>query len=198
MKLILLNIHLLSLAVALGSMSIAEHLISERVIFVRVKQFTTDVYDTVLFASHTVTVALLLLWLSGIGFIVLGYLDDPGYIENQKIWAKVSIVFLMSINGVYIHRTLLPRLLQVSQGGALIRDAGESARFRLSFCASIAGWLLAAFYGTAKFLNNGYQYAELFGLYLAIVVLLFAFSYLVRPEKRKVQQPAAAEAEISY
>ncbi len=37
MKLILLNIHLLSLAVALGSMLVAEHLISERVIFVPTK-----------------------------------------------------------------------------------------------------------------------------------------------------------------
>jgi hypothetical protein len=198
MKLILINIHLLSLAVALGSMLVAEHLISERVIFVRTKRFTMDVYDTVLFASHTVTVALVLLWLSGIGFVVLGYLDDPAYIENQKIWAKVSIVFVMSLNGVYIHRALLPRLLQVSQGSALIRDAWESVRFRLSFCASIAGWLLAAFYGTAKFLNNGYQYAELFGLYLAIVAVLFALSYLVRPEKGALQASAATEAETGY
>ncbi len=157
-----------------------------------------DVYDTVLFASHTVTIALLLLWLSGIGFIVLGYLDDPAYIENQKIWAKVSIVFLMPLNGIYIHRALLPRLLQVSQGGALIRNAGESVRFRLSFCASIAGWLLAAFYGTAKFLNDGYQYADLCGFYLTIVAVLFALSYLVRPKKGTVQASATAEAATSY
>ncbi len=194
MKLILLNIHLLSLALALGSMLIAEHLISERVIFARKKPFTTDVYETVLFASHVVSVALLLLWLSGVGFVVLGYLDNPGYIENQKIWAKVSIVFLMSLNGIYIHRTLLPKLLEVTQGGSFIHDAAESAGFRLSFSASIAGWLLAAFYGTAKFLNQGHQYAELFGLYLAIVILLFAASYLVRPESKEVPQSETADA----
>jgi len=187
MKLILLNIHLLSLAVALGSMLIAEHLISERILFGRRKPFSADVYETVLFSSRAVSVALLLLWLSGAGFIVLGYLDDPAYIANQKIWAKVSIVLLMSINGVYIHRTLLPRLLEVSQGGSLIRDAAESVRFRLSFSASIAGWLLAAFYGTARFLNHGYLYSELFGLYLAIVVLLFGLSFLVRPDSKVLQ-----------
>ena len=135
------------------------------------------------------SVALLLLWLSGVGFVVLGYLDDPGYIENQKIWAKVSIVLLMSLNGIYIHRTLLPRLMEVSQGGSLIHDATESATFRLSFAVSIAGWLLAAFYGTAKFLNQGYQYSELFGLYLLIVVLLLAFAvggglWLVMTERK--------------
>lgn len=187
MKLIFLNIHLLSLAVALGSMLIAEHLISERILFGRKKPFSADVYETVLFSSRAVSVALLLLWLSGTGFIVLGYLEDPAYIANQKIWAKVSIVLLMSINGVYIHRTLLPRLLEVSQGGVLIRDVAESIRFRLSFSASIAGWLLAAFYGTARFLNHGYLYSELLGLYLVIVVLLFGLSFLAR-----LQNSAAA------
>lgn len=197
MKLVLLNIHLLSLAVALGSIMIAEHLISKRVIYGRKKPFNADVYETVLFASRAVSVALLLLWLSGAGFVALGYLDDPGYIQNQKIWAKVSIVLLMSLNGIYIHRTLLPRLLEVSQGGLLIRNAKESAKFRLSFSTSIAGWLLAAFYGTAKFLNHGYRFSELFSLYLAIVVLLFALSYLVRLERNEAQQPATIDAKIS-
>lgn len=193
MKLILLNIHLLSFAVALGSMLIAEHLISERVLFAQTKKFTTDVYEVVLLASHTVSVALLFLWISGIGFVVLGYLNDPGYIENQKIWAKVSIVILMSINGVYIHRRLLPRLLDVSRGSALMRNDVESANFRLSFSISTAGWLLAAFYGTARFLNNGYQYAELLSLYLAIVALIFTFSCLVRPESKNVRESIAVD-----
>ena len=179
-------------------MLIAEHLIPERVIFARKKRFTEDVYETVLCASHAVSASLLLLWLSGIGFPVLGYLNDPGYLDNQEIWAMESIVFLMSLNGVHIHRRLLPRLLDVSQGGSLMRTAAESASFRLAFYASPGGRLLAAFYGTAKLLNNGYPYAELFGLYLAIVALLFAPSYLVRPDRWEVQPPAAEDAEPSY
>ena len=193
MKTMLLYVHLLSLAAAFGSMLIAEHLI-----FSRGKKFTYDRYDTVLFASHTVSVSLLLLWLTGIGFIVLGYMDDPAYILNQKIWAKVSIVILMSINGIYIERTLLPRLALVSKGELLTRSAAESARFRLSFAISLAGWLIAAFYGAAKFLNHGYLYGELFGLYLAAVVMILVFSYLVsdqllneHPPSETMQSPAS-------
>jgi hypothetical protein len=159
-------------------MLIAEHLISQRLMFSRQRKFTSDSYDIVLFASRAVTVSLLLLWLTGIGFIVLGYLNDPTYIENQKIWAKVSIVLLISVNGIYIHRGLLPRLADVSAGGLLIRNAWESVKLRLSFSASIAGWLIATFYGAAKFLNQGYHYSELFGLYLVVVAMLFVFSYL--------------------
>ena len=196
MKLLLVNIHLSSLAVAIGSMLIAEHLIYERVISARGKPFTPDIYDTVLLASHAVKFALLLLWLSGAGFVVLGYLDDPGYLENQKIWAKAAIVLLISLNGVYIHRTLLPRLREVSQGSPLIHDAKESAKFRLSFSTSIAGWLFAAFYGTAKFLNNGYQFRDLFAPYLAIVAALFLLSYLVRPERNEPYKPAAGHQHL--
>jgi uncharacterized membrane protein len=174
MKTVLIYFHLLSLASAIGSMLIAEHLI-----FFRRRELSRDSYDTVIFASRTVTVSLLLLWLTGTGLVIVGYLGDPQYIENQKIWAKVSIVLLMSINGIYIHRRLLPRFAELALGGVFIRTAAESARMRFAFAASLAGWLITAFYGAAKFLNHGYIYGELYGLYLMAVVLIFAFSYLV-------------------
>ncbi len=177
MKTVLIYFHLLSLAAAIGSMLIAEYLI-----FSRHRQFSRDSYDTVIFASRTATVSLLLLWLTGIGLVSVGYLGDSLYIANQKIWAKASIVLLMSINGVYIHRRLLPRFAEVARGGLFIRTASESARMRLAFAASFAGWLITAFYGAAKFLNQGYLYGELYGLYLMAVVMIFAFSYLVPDE----------------
>ncbi len=174
MKTVLVYFHLLSLAAAIGSALIAEYLI-----FSRHRQFSRDSYDTVIFASRTATVSLLLLWLTGIGLVIVGYLGDPQYIANQKIWAKVSIVLLMSINGVYIHRWLLPRFADVARGGLLIRTAAESVRMRLVFATSSAGWLITAFYGAAKFLNEGYYYGELYGLYLAAVMMIFVFSCLV-------------------
>lgn len=173
MKTILIYFHLLSLAAAIGSLLIAEYLV-----FSRHRQFSHESYDTVIFASRTATASLLLLWLTGIGLISVGYLGDPLYIANQKIWAKASIVLLMSINGIYIHKRLLPRFGEVARGGLLIRTAAESARMRLAFATSFAGWLITAFYGAAKFLNQGYLYGELYGLYLMAVVMIFVFSYL--------------------
>ena len=65
-ELLLLYAHLLSLAVAPGSMLIAGHLISERVIFARNKPFRSDAYASVVFALHALSAALMLLWLTGI------------------------------------------------------------------------------------------------------------------------------------
>lgn len=172
MKTILVYFHLLSLAAAIGSMLIAESLL-----FFRHREFSRDSYDTVHFASHTVAVSLLVLWLTGIALVAVGYTDDPSYILNQKIWAKVSIVLIMSINGIYIQRRLLPRLAELARGGQFIRTAAESARMRFAFAASLAGWLITPFYGAAKFLNHGYIYAELYGLYLLAVLMIFTISY---------------------
>jgi uncharacterized membrane protein len=174
MKTVLTYIHLLSLASAFGSALVAEHLI-----FSRSREFSRESYDTLIFAARTVTVSLLLLWLTGIGLVIVGYLGDPHYIENQKIWAKVSIVVLMSINGVYIHSRLLPRFAELAHGGRFIRTTAESARMRFAFAVSLAGWLIAAFYGAAKFLSHGYTFGELYGVYLMAVLMIFAFSYLV-------------------
>lgn len=174
MKTILVYVHLLSLAGAIGSMLIAESLI-----FFRHRELSRDSYETIHFASHTVAVSLLLLWISGVGLVIVGYLGDPSYIQNQKIWAKVSIVFLMSINGVYIQHALLPRLADLASGGKFVRTAAESARMRFAFAASLAGWLITPFYGAAKFLNHGFVFGELYGIYLFAVVMIFAFSYLV-------------------
>jgi hypothetical protein len=40
-------------------------------------------------------------------------------------------------------------------------------------------------YGAAKFLNHGYLYGERFGLYLAAVIMILVFSYLVSDQLRE-------------
>lgn len=199
MKLALLNIHILSLAIAIGAMLVAEHFIAKRVIFRKLnsKPFTPDIYDVILYSSRVISVALVFLWISGIGFIFLGYQSDPLYIENQKIWAKVTIVLILSINAIYIHVALLPNLKEVSLGGALIHIGAESALLRLSFCASTVGWLMATFYGTAKFLNTGYSYWILAIPYLSIVLQLWLLSYVFCRDKANVQwREPASEKEV--
>jgi len=175
-KLIATNIHILSLAAALGSTLVAEHIILQRVLSSR-KPFSTDFYTVIQFVSRITILALIGLWLSGIAFVWLGYQEDPKYILNEKIWAKVTIVLALTINGIYIHKKILPRLCEVSKGNAFIHSSIESALFRLSVCISIIGWLMATFYGTAKLLNT-YQYLSLIIPYISIVIQLWMLSYV--------------------
>ena len=183
-KLVATNVHLLSLAGAIGSTLVAEHFILQRVLF-PIKPFSTDLYAMVRIVSWITTLALIGLWASGAGFIWLGYQDSFAYVYNEKIWAKVTIVLALTLNGIYIHRKLLPRLYEVSNGGAFINNSTESALFRLSVCISSVGWLMATFYGTAKFLNS-YQYLSLIIPYLVIVAELWMFSYVLYSDTTNV------------
>ena len=194
MKLFLLNIHLLSLSAAIGSMIIAEHFIFRRVVFG--KAFGQDIYAVIKYSSTVIASSLILLWISGAGFLYIGYQADPLYITNEKIWAKVTIVLLISINGLYVHRALLPRLQEVSQGSAFVQTSLESALLRLSFSVSTTGWLAAVFLGSARFLNEGYGFWLLLVSYLSVVFQLWLLSYVVCRDKPNVKWHQPAESTI--
>lgn len=166
-------------------MVIAEHFIFRRVVFA--SSLSPDIYAVIKYASTVIAASLVLLWITGAGFIYLGYQADPLYITNDKLWAKITIVLLVSVNGLYVHRVLLPRLKEVSQGSAFITTAAESALLRLSACVSTAGWLAAVFLGSAKFLNDGYNFWLLLVPYFSVVFQMWLLSYVVCRDKPNVE-----------
>ena len=62
------------------------------------------------FSSKIVTIGLGLLWISGIGFLVHYGVFEPAKLQNPKIWAKIAIVAVLSINGLLVHYFVLPRI----------------------------------------------------------------------------------------
>ncbi|WP_255987596.1 hypothetical protein [Chitinolyticbacter albus] len=128
------------------------------------------------YLEHTqlmVTRLLVLLWGTGLMMIVLGYAKDGShYLANPKLWAKLTVVLILTLNGALLHRIVFP-LLTV----------------RLSFCElplqerlivgtlgalSCSSWLFAAMLGVARDWSYREPYTLQLGLYL--LVLLFALS----------------------
>ena len=70
-------------------------------------------------------VGLKLLWVTGLGFLLFYWLQDPVKLSNEKIWAKIVIVFILSVNGWFIHRSVLPfmygQIGQTMLGGVRFR-----------------------------------------------------------------------------
>ncbi len=179
MKILLQYIHLLSVAAAIGSAITVEFLI-----FKSKKQFDKRLFEIVSTSSHIVTISLVILWITGFGLVAVGYLDDPNYIMNQKIWAKVLIVFIFSLNGIYISRVVLPRLNRFGDGRMLSLSRRTCAAFSLSFAISSVGWLLSVFFGIAKFLNHSAGWLQLLGLYGFLVLVVFMCAFLVSANMR--------------
>jgi hypothetical protein len=104
--------------------------------------------------SRLVVTGLGLLWLSGIGFLLLYYHTDPGKLANPKMWAKITVVAMLTINGWFIHHRTIPAL-QARIGGTILKDGRIETMlfFLVPGAISFSGWSFATVLGTVRELN---------------------------------------------
>jgi hypothetical protein len=105
----LVTLHLLGLVLGLGAATVLDLVIVRFLIRNRV---TGDYWNMIEFCSKVVTAGLILLWLSGLGFLIHYGAFDPSKLMNQKVWAKIAIVVILTLNGAFIHGAVLPLVRQ--------------------------------------------------------------------------------------
>jgi hypothetical protein len=99
-------LHFIGLVLGLGGATLLDLMLFKR----RKEPLTDDMIATVEMFSKVVFFGLALLWLSGVGFLLYYAQFDPQKLTNPKILAKIVIVFILSINGVFIHSLVMPHL----------------------------------------------------------------------------------------
>ncbi len=166
-------IHVLSMIGGFTAM-----IVTESIIWQKYKNFNPRDFDNIRLLFSIVTISLVLLWMTGVVLIIISYVDDPNYITNQKIWAKVVIVSVMTLNGIYIARRIMPKIRDLQSQSTLVDTQFESAMFRFSFAISWSGWMLTAFFGVARFMNHSYSIFSTLNLYILIVGIMFIASYI--------------------
>ena len=122
-------------------------------------------------ASKTVVgIALVILWLTGAAICVQGYLQNPDYILNQKLWMKVAVVVTLTINGFFLHRFAF----RCVQPGARLCDILPRARAALTLMATISSgsWIFASFLGIARTLNDKQNFTNLAVVYVLLVTAI--------------------------
>lgn len=127
--------------------------------------------------SGIVSLALVVLWVSGLIIVIMGYLDNPAYLMNQKLWAKFSVVSILTINGLFLHFYSFPRL--TSPQGFLGSNTREQLVVLVTAVVSLVSWLYACYLGIARPWNNVASYAYVMTIYAVIfaVALLVALEY---------------------
>ena len=162
--------HLFGFSFGLGLATIVDILLLRTLL--RNQELTTDHYKMIHQLSVYVMIGLGVLWLSGAGFLLSYKFTSPEKICNPKVWAKFTVVLILTINGFFIHRFLLPRLKQCI-GEKLMEH--QSYRQLSIFCAagviSIVSWYIPFIFGVADQLNYRIGYFVLIGGYLAILAL---------------------------
>lgn len=137
-------------------------------------KITQEAIQTVEFGSKIVNVGLILLWISGLGFLWHYQVASPETLSNPKIWAKVTIVTLLSINGVAIHFVTLAKL-KTKIGSSLLTNEPRLVRLGLLFSGAISAvsWTMAMFMGAIKQINNVVEASTLLTVYVSILTLAF-------------------------
>ena len=115
--------------------------------------------------KNTVTLALVVLWITGIWFVINGAIDEPDkYLTNQKLWMKLFTVTLLTVNGMLMHSIGFTRL----RPGAVFSEMALRDQWLLlgMGVVSSVSWMFAAFLGIARPWNYTASFPDLLVLYL--------------------------------
>lgn len=119
---------------------------------------------------------LLALWISGLIIIIYDtHLDLQVLASRPKLLAKVLCISVLSVNGYFLHHRGFPVL--IAREPLLLKEA---RMLSLTGAVSTSNWLLAAFIGIARPLNE-IPFSRLSNLYLMFMAGVAAVAWLVAP-----------------
>ncbi len=170
----LLIVHVLGLALGFGAALFLDFYLLRHLYD---RPITPSTIDTVAHGEKLAAIGLALLWASGIGFLALYYLSDPSKLDNPKLWAKLVIVVLLTLNGLVIHAFVSPRFGRrlgfPLLGGAPLREAAPALA---AAAVSATGWAFAALLGMMRELNDIVPGLWIIGTWLAVVLVAFGIA----------------------
>jgi len=169
--------HFVGLAMGLGAAILLDLMI---VRFFLGRPLTEHSCQIFAFCSDIVSSGLKLLWITGIGFLVYYWFFDPIRLGNEKVWAKMVIVALLSLNGWYIHRTVLP-LVYKQVGRSILQDIPQWRQQLMvsTGVVSFISWNGPLIIANLPHLNFQVPMIQILEVYLIVLVGVLVFTNLV-------------------
>ena len=140
-------------------------------------QQSMDMFE---FLADLVSVGLKLLWVTGAGFLLFYWLNDPIKLSNEKVWAKIVIVSILTINGVFIHRTVIP-FIQGQIGRTMLE--GVSLRRKILFVTtgviSFVSWYGPLVVANLSQLNFQVPMVQILIVYAIVLLMVLSIAHMV-------------------
>ncbi|MBY6055562.1 hypothetical protein [Leisingera daeponensis] len=170
-------LHFIGLAAGLGSATLLDLLLLRFFLRGEVTAERVAVFE---FASKVVDAGLKLLWLTGFGFLLHYALADPVKLENPKVHAKLLVVAVLTLNGLFIHAVVLPHLRRQT-GRPLFQGmgAGQRTLFAASGAVSAVSWYMPVALGAFPQLNFTLPAAQILTGYLLLIAAMTAVTAAV-------------------
>lgn len=136
---------------------------------------TREAVETCKVGKTLVTTGLTLLWISGIGFLLLYAIAMPEKLLNPKLHMKIVVVAILTLNGMMVHRMLIDRLHHyVGRPLMLALEPGRVMPILAIGATSMVSWMIAFGFGMVRELNNVVPAPVLAGVYLLALAAGFA------------------------
>lgn len=162
-------VHFIGLALGLGTATFLDLMILRFMLRNKIRRSHADAFE---FGTKVVTAGLVMLWISGLGFLLYYWGFDPEKLGNPKIWAKLCIVGALSANAVYLHKLVLPLVqLQVSRtlfGGLTL---GQRVKMVIGGTTSATAWYVPVALATIPQFNNSIPANHLWAIFCGLLVL---------------------------
>jgi len=146
-SLALLFVHLLA-----GSMALGAIVATDLRLLSKLAQDRVRIAPPNRFVTRIVTIALIVLCLSGVAIVWLASLERPDSLANPKLQAKIALVLLLTVNAFVLHRFTFPRL---ARGRRVAKwQLADWLIVAVPVAASNFLWLFVAFLGIARAWNH--------------------------------------------
>ncbi|WP_064503896.1 hypothetical protein [Methylobacterium platani] len=189
---LLVAVHLIGLSFGLGGATMLDFWILR---WMRWGSLPGEIARIFLFVSKVVSVGLGLLWLSGLGFLAVYAVESPDKFDNPKLWAKIAVVLVLTINGLLIHAVVLPGVLRDLSRPMLDGVSGlRTGIFLVSGAVSGVSWYAAFALGLMRELNGRVPATLLLALWLAAVTAASLAAYVYWLHLREWSRGRAAGA----
>lgn len=182
--------HFVGLACGLGAATLLDLLLLR--FFVREK-ITSASFEIFHFSTKLVNLGLAILWITGIGFLLHYAVVDPVKLTNEKIWAKLAVVLVLTANGFLIHSVVLPRL-RAQIGRRLFDGMRPTVRtaFIISGAISATSWYVPVALGAFPQLNFSVSAPTILSSYalalLAVALTMYVLMKLAAPSHEPAQR----------
>lgn len=182
LKTLIVYAHLLSACVAVGILLMQDLALAKT----RGNALSASAIRDLTRSAEIMFIALVLLWISGLSLVLLGYLENPQqYLMNEKLWAKFTVVSVLTLNGIALHYFSFPRV--TSRRGLLGLPTFEQILVVLTGALSSVSWLFACYLGIARNWNYTADYSFVMFIYSGLLVSAFIVAGEVLRAMRKAE-----------
>ncbi len=181
-KTLIVYAHLLAACVAIGILLIQDLALAKS----KGSPLSAAAVKDLTKSAEIMFVALVLLWISGLALVLVGYLENPQqYLMNEKLWAKFTVVSVLTLNGIALHYFSFPRV--TSRRGLLGLPTFEQILVVLTGALSSVSWLFACYLGIARPWNYTVDFSFVMFIYSGLLVGAFIVAGEVLRDMRRAE-----------